>query len=315
MAFSAIFILIFHLWINITNYELERFLRQLCVIGVDLFFLVSSFSIAKIKREEVISFIKNRVIKVYIPFIVFAIIAAIYYKWSIFRFVEVICGVELLKKGGGSFLWFIPSIMIVYLTLPFYNIIDNKYPKIMPIISFFLAIIIAVIISVYTNYDAIFIFINRIPIILLGYYFSKYNILEKLYNKHAAYWLLALLISVVGLIISYLIYKYHFTLEWYHDFFYLAYIPLVLGVFLILDQIKVNRLGKIISNITLELYGMQMIFGFSVASLLLKYISNKLLCNIAIIAILIIISFIIKQIFIIFDKLFRNRKYSFRLFS
>jgi len=34
MAISALLILIYHLWINITNLRIEIYLRQICVIGV-----------------------------------------------------------------------------------------------------------------------------------------------------------------------------------------------------------------------------------------------------------------------------------------
>ena len=49
MAVSAMLILIYHLWINITNSTIEVYLRQLCVTGVDLFFFVSAYSIANRK--------------------------------------------------------------------------------------------------------------------------------------------------------------------------------------------------------------------------------------------------------------------------
>ena len=129
MTFSALFIVIFHMWINVTNSPIEMYLRQICVIGVDLFFFLSAYSIGKRKNIEYKKFIIDRFLKIYLKFIIFACIAAFYLKWDISKFIKVILGIELFNKGGGSFLWFIPGIMLVYLTLPLYKKIDEKYPK------------------------------------------------------------------------------------------------------------------------------------------------------------------------------------------
>ena len=45
MLYAALLILIFHLWVNITErtsnlFQYENFLRLICYIGVDLFFFL-----------------------------------------------------------------------------------------------------------------------------------------------------------------------------------------------------------------------------------------------------------------------------------
>ena len=50
---------------------LEDYLRWLCVIGVDLFFFVSVYSFMKKDRVNYKEFIINRVIHVYLKFILF----------------------------------------------------------------------------------------------------------------------------------------------------------------------------------------------------------------------------------------------------
>ena len=82
MFFSSILILVFHIWINIFErtsnlYAIEVFIRQICYIGVDIFFFLSSFSISKSEIKDYKKFLLLRFKKIYIVFSIFAIIALI----------------------------------------------------------------------------------------------------------------------------------------------------------------------------------------------------------------------------------------------
>lgn len=308
MAFSAILILIFHLWINVTDTRIEIFLRQLSVIGVDIFFFVSSYSLGKRKNIEYKSFIKNRFQKVYLKFIILSIIGMFIFNWNIKKFITIILGIELLTKGGGSFLWFLPGIMLIYIILPLYIKLDSKHPKIAPLIVIASEIFLTTIISCFTNYQEIFILTNRIPIILLGYYFAKHHIFEYLKTTKKKYWLTTIITLTLGIIISYLVNIYHFRLDWFKDVFYILYIPLIIGVILLIDSIKENKISKLIGSITLELYGIQMIFGFKIANDILGYTKEKLISNITTILILIIIASIIKRLFDLIDNKISKQK-------
>lgn len=297
MAFSAILILIFHLWINLTDSTVEMYLRQLCVIGVDLFFFVSAYTITKQEPFVYKNFIKDRFERVYLKFIVLSIIAAFIYKWELLKTLKVILGIEFFIKGGGSFLWFIPAIMIVYLILPLYKKLDYKYPKLVSIITLSLFFIIAISVSKSTSYKSFFILFNRIPIILLGYYFNKYHIIEYLKNSNIKYWSVTITTLIIGIFISYVVYIKHFKVSWFVDCFYILYIPLIISMLLLLEQINVNKLSKVISSITLELYGIQMIFGYKIADIVFKYTTNNLVTNILVILIICGISLFINKIF------------------
>lgn len=302
MAFSAILILVFHLWINVTDTRIEIFLRQLSVIGVDIFFFVSSYSLGKRKNIEYKSFIKNRFQKVYLKFIILSIISMFIFNWNIKKFITIILGIELFTKGGGSFLWFLPGIMLIYIILPLYIKYDSKHPKIAPLIVITSELILTIIISCFTNYQEIFILINRIPIILLGYYFAKHHIFECLKTTKKRYWLTTIITLILGIILSYLVTIYHFRLDWFKDVFYILYIPLIIGVILLIDSIKENKISKLIGSITLELYGLQMIFGFKIANDILRCTQNRLLSNIITILILIITASLVKRLFDLIDN-------------
>ncbi len=279
------------------------FLKHICVIGVDLFFFVSAYAIAKGKTIGYRDFVTNRFNKVYLKFIAFAIIGALYFNWSITKFIKVILGVELFTRGGGSFLWFIPGIMLVYLLLPLYKSVDNRYPKIMPFIAIMVYLIGSIVISSYTNYDAIFILTNRIPIILMGYYSAKYDVISYLKKSNLRYYTIAILLTIFGLIISYNTYIRHFNILWFKEIFYILYIPLIIGLILLLDKIKVNKVINIVGSITLELYALQMLFGFRIANQIFKLIDIKFISNILTMIILILMALVINKIFNIPQKL------------
>ena len=291
MAIAAILILIYHLWINITDLKIEIYLRQICVIGVDIFFFISAYTIGKsdINYKE---FIANRLKKIYLEFFVFSVISAIYFKWSIRKFLNVIFGIALIENGGGSFLWFIPGIMIVYLILPLIKKLDIKYPKITPYILLIVYMLTVIGISSFSHYNALFILINRIPIIFIGYYFARYNIFDKLNKNKMAYWILSIICTTIGITISYLVFENHFKVTWFKEIFYILYIPLIIGIILMIDKIRKNKSIDCIGSITLELYGLQMLFGFNIANNIYNYIDKKLISNILTIMILIIMAIV-----------------------
>lgn len=306
MLFSSLLILIFHLWINIFDrtsnlFEIENFIRKICYIGVDIFFFLSSYSISKCEIKDYKKFILNRFIKVYLIFVLFTIVGSIYFSWNLKTFVLTISGIELFINGGGSFLWFVPAIMIVYILLPPFNKIDNKYKIITPIITLIIWLLFTVIISTYTKYNEIFIFTNRIPIILLGFYCSKYCVLDKLNLKK--YLTLMILLLLFGIFISYEF--NNITCLYINDVFYLLSIPLILGLILLINLIPTNKIIDKIGSTTLEMYIVQMIFGFKIASKIYMLFNNALLSNFIILTIIILLSIILNYII---NLLFKKTK-------
>ena len=301
MSFSALMIIIFHLWINITKpntniYLIETYLRYIGYIGVDIFFFLSAYSLAKNEIDNYLNFIYKRFKKIYLKFIIFGVIAFFFNKWSFLKLLKIIFGIEFLTKGGGSFLWFIPAIMIIYVFLPLYKKLDNKYKIITPIITIITYLILVITLSI-NKKTTLLIFINRIPIILLGYYFSKLKIFEKLQKNNLLYYCIALCLTIFGLFFNYYLYMNHFYLSYFQDIFYVLSIPLIIGVILLLDKIKSNNLFNYLGSITLEVYAIQMIFGYYLTGKLVKIISNSFLVNIISIVIVILIASLFNLIF------------------
>ena len=74
---GAILIIVFHLWIKLSNNLLESFFVGIAYIGVDIFFLVSVCSLAN-KTIDYKSFIVNRFKTIYLKFVVFVLIMALF---------------------------------------------------------------------------------------------------------------------------------------------------------------------------------------------------------------------------------------------
>lgn len=307
MFFSSILILIFHLWINIfdrTNnlFEIEVFIRSTCYIGVDIFFFLSSYSLSKNKITNYKEYLFLRFKKVYIPFLIFSIITAFYLKWNFKTFILTISGINLFIKGGGSFLWFLPAIMIVYLLLPLFNTLYSKNKICTSITTIVLWLLFTFIISIYTSYNQIFILTNRIPIMLIGFYFSKHHILDKLSKKN--YLIISLLLIISGV---FLLYNFNnINIIYVEEVFYLIAIPLILGLILLINLIPTKKILNVLGSITLEMYGIQMIFGYKISSIILDIVKNSLITNLISIIIVIMLSLFTHYIFnkiIILEKI------------
>ena len=309
MLFAALMILIFHLWIyiipiNNNLFKIEVFIRTICYIGVDIFFFASAYSISNKEIENYKKFIISRFIKIYIPFILFSIITAIYKNWNIKEFILTITSIDLFISGGGSFLWFLPAIMYIYLLLPIFNKFKNKIKYLISIIVWF---ILAIILTK-TNNNGILILINRIPIILIATLLSETNILNKI-NKYI-YIITSILLFIIGNIIMYNFYT--LKLEYIHDINYIIAIPLIISIIMLLNIIPTNKIIDRISKYTLEMYAFQMIIGYDITSKIIKFTKEPLLINIISIITIIIISiiygYIYNKIMDYINKIIKKRK-------
>lgn len=307
MAFSALQILFFHLWINVLPANgIEVFLRTTAYIGVDIFFFMSGFSLSNRSVDNYLQFELSRFKAVYVKFIIFAVIASIYSGWTFIKFIKVISAVDLFVKGGGAFLWFLPAIMIVYIIFPLFQ----KYDQIIRlkvskkwenIVSAALVLciwfVIGIVIGALTNYKAIFIFYNRIPVFLLGYYLAKSEMFVEWFCTDTKEKKLFRLLKGVVLIClgTGLIYQFAYRTKLqvpFTDFFYIMVIPASVGIVLLVSLIKGSKVTKMIGSSTLEMYAIQMIFGFKLANKIYKSSGDAIVTNIVVFAVIIVASIV-----------------------
>lgn len=277
MAFSALQILIFHLWIIPGNApEPVLFLKQTAYIGVDIFFFVSGYSLAGRPVEKYFEFMKSRLIRVYFPFVLFSVVASFYLKWKGLRLLKVILGMELFEKGGGSFLWFLPGIMLIYIFFPLFQRWDKMNRIINLVVMSVLWAGAAFFVTKFTSYSAMFILWNRLPIFFVGYY--GYSLNGTITPRIKAGAGMALLI-IGGLCLYQFGYVAKLNVP-FVDMFYITAIPFCVGVVLLVDFVKDIRVIRWIGYSTLEIYGVQMIFGYPIANKLLLATENVMVTNI-----------------------------------
>lgn len=154
-------------------------------IGVDIFLFLSAFGLCfSLQKNSILRFYLRRLNRIYPLFVISNL-----FKWGIERFQGVriglwdtfcdITGLTFFGIGGTHLLWFIPSLMILYIFTPLlYNVFSlykNKAFYIMSFVSFALMMI-------FKNMDWHYgCFVSRIPIFSLGLlYYIHGGVLKKL---------------------------------------------------------------------------------------------------------------------------------------
>lgn len=287
-SYAALQILLYHCWIPVLKYgtfpgALERFLVATTYSGVDMFFFISAYSLVSRPVEDYKGFIKNRALKL-LPLFVIALFT-------------------------GHFLWFIPSIMIMYLLLPpLYRICRKK-----PLLSFFLLIagwiaVTYLILGVIRPKQDIGIFLFRIPSIILGAYAVRFkNSLGPVRTTAAG-----LLLIAAGTALTY---KFGYINKLdvpFRSTFYLTGIPVMLGTVMILNLIGSkfeSRAIKYFGSMTLELYFTQMVFGTMLVNLFFRLAGSRIITNIAVLLTVFALSALIKLINDRSVTFFRKRRY------
>lgn len=304
MGIAALMVLLFHFYIPFGRSPVETYLFRSTFIGVDLFFFVSAYSIATFKGDSSpIKFILNRLRLVYLPFVVLSVIGAIWKKWSFLQFLKVIGGVEFYERGGGSFLWYFIGITIVYLFVPLMLMLKRK----LGIWGFPILVVAWLLVSILMqfglNYLKMFIFINRLPIFFIGLYFDELILkpVGKL-NK----WVALAIEIVLFAIGTVLVFKFGTTYRLnkpFADMYYIIAIPLIIATVLLLNNLfmAISKYKwyvlKFIGGITLELYGLQMIFGYDIESKLIKVMPVTQLAFVLTIVALVAMAFVLNMAF------------------
>ena len=285
---AAFQILFFHLWAPITSTQIEQFVLKTAYVGVDMFFFLSAYSLAG-REIDYVPFLKDRVLKLYAKFAFFVLIMALFSKsFGVIRAVKSLTFIEFFQKGGGAFLWFIPAILILYIIYPLFL----KWNSRLKVIWVLLIWLVAGVFSEHVlSYTAVFIFTNRIPVILAGYLFKTYCT-ENNNLRHSFIVLIplgALLLYMYGFKV-----RLNFPIK---DMFYVLAIPSVIGLVMLSSYVKKCAVTDSLGSITLELYAVQMIFGQRILMWAYNVFNkNALLTNIFVTGVMLLLAYIISHV-------------------
>ena len=285
---AAFQILFFHLWAPLTSTQIEQFVLKTAYVGVDMFFFLSAYSLAG-REIDYVPFLKDRVLKLYAKFAFFVLIMALFSKsFGVIRAVKSLTFIEFFQKGGGAFLWFIPAILILYIIYPLF-LKWNSRLKVIWVLSIWLTG--SVFAEHVLSYTAVFIFTNRIPVILAGYLFKTYCT-ENNNLRHSFIVLIplgALLLYMYGFKV-----RLNFPIK---DMFYVFAIPSVIGLVMLSSYVKKYAVTESLGSITLELYAVQMIFGQRILIWAYNVFNkNALLTNIFVTGVMLLLAYIISYV-------------------
>ncbi len=184
------------------------YVNELSRIGVPLFFMISGYLILSKDITDIKEFYKKRFLKIGIPFILYDILYYIYMNLSSENSITI-SGFfkDLVNCGSAYHLWFVYSILILYLIMPFLQIIvkncDMKKLILLFVISIFQTSIRPLINSLLNGSFYVFIsddgFNGYIGYVLLGYILGTYQF--KNYTKNVIY-VLSLLTFIITPVIS-----------------------------------------------------------------------------------------------------------------
>ena len=285
---AAFQILFFHLWAPITSTQIEQFVLKTAYVGVDMFFFLSAYSLAG-REIDYVPFLKDRVLKLYAKFAFFVLIMALFSKsFGVIRAVKSLMFIEFFQKGGGAFLWFIPAILILYIIYPLFLKWNSRFKVIWVLLIWLIA---GVFSEHVLSYTTVFIFTNRIPVILAGYLFKTYCTHNN--NLRRSFIVLiplgVLLLHMYGFKV-----RLNFPIK---DMFYVLAIPTVLGLVTLSSYVKKYAVTESLGSITLELYAVQMIFGQRILMWAYNVFNkNALLTNIFVTGVMLLLAYIISYV-------------------
>lgn len=300
---AAFQILFFHLWAPLTSTQIEQFILKTAYVGVDMFFFLSAYSLAG-REIDYVLFLKDRVLKLYAKFAFFTLIMALFSKsFGVIRVVKSLTLIEFFQKGGGAFLWFIPAILILYIIYPLFLKWNSRFKVIWVLLIWLIA---GVFSEHVLSYTAVFIFTNRIPVILAGYLFKTYctgnrdaimpdnNKMNRTIQILRRSWVVLIPLGVLLLHMYGFKVRLNFPIK---DMFYVLAIPSVIGLVTLSSYVKKYAVTESLGSITLELYAVQMIFGQQILIWAYNVFNkNALLTDIFITVVMLLLAYIISYV-------------------
>ena len=165
------------------------FLNELCRVGVPLFFMISGYLLLRHEITDIKSFYKRRILKVLIPFLFYDVFYYFFFCWQNNETPSALAFVQSLFNAGSSYhLWFIYSIVFLYLMMPFIQMILHKIGPHLALFFMFLLVFHATIrpflntvfdgsFSIYLAEDICF---GYLGYVVLGYLLGTYHIAVKI---------------------------------------------------------------------------------------------------------------------------------------
>ncbi len=150
-VFAIVMVILLHCICDYSNHSgnfgrplwwIMAFLNEITRTGVPLFFMLSGFLlIDSVDISNIGGFYKRRLLKVAVPFLIYHVFYYFYFRLHNGQnLLDRIFFVQLVNSGSAYHLWFLYSIVVLYLFVPFIKMIVEKATTKMLMVFFVLAI-------------------------------------------------------------------------------------------------------------------------------------------------------------------------------
>lgn len=210
MGIAALWILFFHEWQNVLTAgtkiaEYESYIKRIGFCGVDIFLFLSGIGLVfAIGKGSILSFYYRRLKRVYLPFLIVALIRFFTEKWTPAILRDYVLCISFYKVTIYSFLWFVPAILTMYLLFPlYYKLFEKSADKLLFTASAFLIWLVLTLFFREKLRGDMWGFTNRIPVFLFGIYAGHLTKTRKEPFTRSA-WIMLITALIAGLYFAYL---------------------------------------------------------------------------------------------------------------
>ncbi len=264
MGAMIILIMIFHTRLHYNSHFTQIFAGW-GFGGVDGFLFLSALGLfySFTKDNCIKSFYKKRFVRI-IPSYLIIVFFANLLKGNT-NLTDILIQVSTIGFWIPHFLnyfdWFVPSLIILYLSFPFYYKFFIKSPRKVTVSFIFVFIVSSLLYALFNNYNInMMYFLCRVPVFLLGVFFAYCNYSKSNFLKNKEFIYTSVLVSIIGFILwfffkSVLTYGQFngSTLNWTLFILIIPGFLYVLTLFIESNKL-LNKVLSFLGGISLELY-------------------------------------------------------------
>lgn len=267
MGLAAIWIHNYHVWIHtvrdpatgfgVVLSNVESYIVTIGNCGVDIFFLMSGIGLTyAIRKNPLRKFYYRRIRRVYFPFLITAVLSAVFEKWSLTTFLGNASGYSFYAKDINSYCWFVPAVITIYLFFPLYYLVFNKTKKklVCTVVALLVWLLLNIMLTDIMRFD-LFGFYNRIPVFLIGIFFGYMAQSREDLVFTAKHYVLLILVFIASLVLLY-IYKFrNFSLLLKQEKLVVPNIPLAVSYPFLVSKLmdiierRIPKFGRILNSI------------------------------------------------------------------
>lgn len=271
---SIIFVVLLHVSsygvvnfdVHLDDWMISNIFDSISRWAVPVFFMISGFLLLDINKDDTLSeFYKKRVFKIVLPLIIWTIFFMIFqfiklmYKDMSFNFYDNV--IYPLYLGEPYYhLWFIYTIIVLYLITPFVKYFLNK-SKVKHVFSITIILLLLSILYNLQNYTKSFFLIESLkylPYFLLGYLYRFVPEKKSLFYLACLFFLVSLFVTIY---FTYILHIENFDFKLYfYTYLSITTVPMSISIFYIFLYIKPNFIKEKYSKLVLGVYLVHPIF-------------------------------------------------------